>query len=620
MCGICGIVWRPDQQIEPGGSERVTHAMMKAMEHRGPDGQGQHLGDRAALGHLRLAVIDVESGAQPMSTPDGRATLVFNGELYNFQDLKPDLAARGWDFRTRSDTEVMLAGHALEGDAFDRRLNGMYAYARLEQSDAGEVVTLAIDPIGIKPLYVAETKAAFVFASEMRGIIAALKALGETPEMDRQSVAQYLALGWTPAPRTLLKGVRKIPRGGRVRIDAAKGEIEVLEPQPLPAKTAPATVDDLEEALRAAVRRQMISDVPVGFFLSGGVDSSLLVALAAEMGLEPRTFTVRFSGEGHGVEAANEADVAQAVADHFSTRHHECEINAAVLSANLDGALSAMDQPIADPACLPLLLLSRFARQQVTVCLSGDGGDELFAGYPRHQLAGWKDQWRRLPGGIRQPLLAAAGLLPRSPSSGLAELLRKGRVAFDLVDDDAYYPGPFSGRRGRGLTPQPELPAWARNVPHDGDAMLEADFAGELVGQMLPKTDHVSMSASLECRVPLLDLDVVALARGMPLSQKRRGGQGKLPLRELLGRRLPASIANRPKHGFRVPLTSWFRGELSGLVRERLLSSGHPAAGVLPAAAVEGLVDEHLSGAAEHSIQIWSLLALHTWMDRHGLQ
>lgn len=620
MCGICGVVWRPGHRIAEGASERVTRAMMTAMEHRGPDGQGVHMGDRIALGHLRLAVIDVESGAQPMSSPDGAATLVFNGELYNFQDLKPGLTARGWNFQTRSDTEVLLAGHRLEGDAFDRRLNGMYAYARLEKSAAGEVVTLAIDPIGIKPLYVAEAGAAVLFASELRGVIAGLKALGETTELDQQSIAQYLALGWTPAPRTLLRGVRKIPRGGRLRIHASTGEIELLEAQSLPGKAASATIADLEDALQAAVRRQMISDVPLGFFLSGGVDSSLLVALAAEMGLEPRTFTVRFSGEGHGVERANEADVARAVADHFSTRHHEFDVTARVLTETLDDALSAMDQPIADPACLPLLLLSRFARQQVTVCLSGDGGDELFAGYPRHRLAGWKEQWRRLPGAIRAPLRAAAGTLPRAPSSGVAEFLRRGRVGFNLLDDDAYYPGPFSGARGQALSPQPQLPDWARGVAYDGEAMLQADFSGELVGQMLPKTDHVSMCASLECRVPLLDLEVVSIARAMPLSQKRRGPQGKLPLRELLGRRLPPSIARRPKHGFRVPLTSWFRDELSGLVRERLLSHSHPAGGVLPGAAVEQLVNEHLAGSAEHSIQIWSLLALQTWMDRHGLK
>ena len=620
MCGICGVVWRPDQKIEAGASERVTRAMMAAMKHRGPDGEGVHLGQRVALGHLRLAVIDVESGAQPMSAPDGRTTLIFNGEIYNFQDLRPDLAARGWNFQTRSDTEVVLAGHVLEGDAADRRLNGMYAYARLEQTGGSEVVTLAIDPIGIKPLYVAETGSAIVFASELRGIIAALETLGETPELDEQAVAQYLALGWTPAPRTLLRGVRKIPRGGRLRIHSATGAIDVLEPQPLPAKAESATVEDLEAALRAAVRRQMISDVPLGFFLSGGVDSSLLVALAAEMGLEPLTFTVRFSGEGHGVAAANEADVARAVASHFSTRHHECEVTGSVLTESLDDALSAMDQPIADPACLPLLLLSRFAREQVTVCLSGDGGDELFAGYPRHQWTGWKQQWRGLPGAIRSPLRAASAFLPQAPASGVAEFLRRARVGFDLIDDENYFSGPFSGLRGRELDPQPELPDWARNVSYDGDKMLEADFAGELVGQMLPKTDHVSMSASLECRVPLLDLEVVSIARAMSLPQKRRGGRGKLPLRELLGRRLPASIAERPKHGFRVPLTSWFRGELSSLVHERLLSTDRPAAGLLPVSAVQRLVDQHMSGAAEHSSQIWSLLALHTWMDRHGLK
>lgn len=619
MCGICGVVWRGDRRAQPEESRRVVTAMMAAMKHRGPDGEGIHIGRRAALGHLRLAVIDVESGAQPMHAPERRATLVFNGELYNFLDLKPDLAARGWRFETRSDTEVMLAGHMLDGDDFDRKLNGMYAYARLDDTPAGEVVTLAVDPVGIKPIYVAETPDAVVFASELKGILAALKVLGVAPRMDPQSVAQYLSLGWTPAPRTLLHDVRKLPPGGRLRIHASTGQIEELPPQQLPAKGPLADVEALEATLQAAIRRQMISDVPLGFFLSGGVDSSLLVGMASEMGIEPRTFTVRFAGEGHGVAGANEADVAREVAQTFRTQHHECVVTSDVLAAHLDEALDAMDQPIADPACLPLLLLSRFAREQVTVCLSGDGGDELFAGYPRHRLTGWKQSWNAVPGVIKAPLRAATGLLPRAPSAGAGEVLRKAGVAFRLMDDHGYYPGPFSGERSRVLNPVPRLPSWASGVDHDGDAMLEADFAGELAGQMLPKTDHVSMSASLECRVPLLDLEVIAVARSIPLAQKRRGAQGKLPLRTLLARRLPAHIAGRPKHGFRVPLTTWFRGELSGLVRERLLSNDHPAGGVLPAAAVHELVEQHLSGGAEHSIQIWSLLALQTWMARNDL-
>jgi len=617
MCGISGVVWRPHARVDSKTSEAVVQSMMTAMKHRGPDGDGLYVGDRVALGHLRLAVIDVESGAQPMAAPGDGPVLVFNGELYNFQELKPDLAARGWTFRTRSDTEVMLAGHVLDGDDFDRRLNGMYAYARATRAGGGEVVTLAVDPVGIKPLYVAETRSAVVFASELRGILAALRTLGEPAQIDPQAVAQYLSLGWTPAPRTLLKDVRKLTPGGRLRIHAATGRIEILEPQPLPPPVAVSSLDDLEHTLLAAVRRQMIADVPLGFFLSGGVDSSLLVAMAAELGVEPRTFTVRFAGGGHGVEAANEADVAKAVADHFSTRHYECEVTAPVLAAHLDQTLAAMDQPIADPACLPLLLLSRFAREHVTVALSGDGGDELFAGYPRHRLAGLKERWRQTPPALRGALRAVAGVMPRAPSSGLAEMLRKGRVAFNLIDDDAYYPGPFSGVRSHLLQVQPELPAWATRV---GQAdMMEADMSGELAGQMLPKTDHISMSASLECRVPLLDLEVVAAARSMTLAQKRQGARGKLPLRALLGRRLPASISERPKHGFRVPLTSWFREDLSGVVRDRLLTPSHPAAGVLPAPAVAAMVEEHLAGRAEHSIQIWSLLALQTWMDRNGL-
>lgn len=591
---------------------------MSAMKHRGPDGSGMYIGQRSSLGHLRLAVIDVESGAQPMSAPDGGTTIVFNGELYNFQDLNPDLSRAGWNFTTRSDTETLLAGHTLEGDAFDRKLNGMYAYARLDQVQGREIVTLAIDPVGIKPLYVAETPDATLFASELRGVIAGMRAVGHVPEIDSAAVAQYLSLGWTPQPQTLLRGVRKLRPGERLRIhpDERIEEVGCEGPQKRPQ---PVSLEELEEGLIAAVRRQMISDVPLGFFLSGGVDSSLLVALASELGVEPRTFTVRFAGEGHGVASANEADIAREVAQTFGAQHHECVVDANVLASHLDETLDAMDQPIADPACLPLLMLSRFAREQVTVCLSGDGGDELFAGYPRHQFAAWKRKWQAVPPALRWPARAAGRLLPKAPSTGARELLRKGGVALRLIDDENYFTGPFSGERGKGLSPAPLLPDWARNIPGDGEAMMMADLAGELSGQMLPKTDHISMWCSLECRVPLLDLELVGMARAMPLGKKRQGVTGKLPLRELLARRLPAHIANRPKHGFRVPLTTWFRGDLSGMVRERLLSGSDVAAGVVPQGEVGDLVEAHLTGAEERSVQIWSLLALQAWIDRHDL-
>lgn len=619
MCGICGIVWHGKRRVDPDESRHALDAMMSAMKHRGPDGSGVHLGQRSALGHLRLAVIDVASGAQPMSLPGKEMTLVFNGELYNFQDLKPDLSRQGWTFTTRSDTEVLLAGHALEGDAFDRKLNGMYAYARLDQLQGGEVITLAVDPVGIKPIYVAETSEATLFASELRGVIAGMKALGHSPQIDPTAVSQYLSLGWVPQPGTLLRGVRKLRPGERLRIHAADGLVENAGCDAPPKREQPVGLEELEDGVIAALRRQMIADVPLGFFLSGGVDSSLLVALASELGVEPRTFTVRFAGEGHGVSSANEADIARQVAQTFGAHHHECVVDANVLASHLDETFEAMDQPIADPACLPLLLLSRFAREQVTVCLSGDGGDELFAGYPRHQLADWKQKWRAVPSAIRGPIRVAGRLLPQAPSTGAREFLRKGGVALRLVDDESYFPGPFSGERGRGLSPAPVLPAWARDIPYDGEAMMMADLAGELSGQMLPKTDHISMWCSLECRVPLLDLELIRMARAMPLEMKRQGATGKIPLREILARRLPAHIANRPKHGFRVPLTTWFRGELSGMVRERLLSRSEVAAGVVSHREVGDLVEAHLTGAEERSIQIWSLLALQAWIDRHDL-
>lgn len=621
MCGICGLVWRPSVRgdVSPRSNLAIT-AMLDAMGHRGPDGQGRHVAERHALGHLRLAIIDVEGAPQPMSSPDGNVALSFNGEIYNFAQLMEDQKRRGWQFRTRSDTEVLLAGYIQDGRLFDDMLNGMYAYAVLDEAglhggSGGGRLQLGIDPVGVKPLYVWEGPDAVLFASELRGILAALRALEFPVAIDRRALAQFLAQGWVPQPGSLVQGVRKLTPGARMEIDLSNGQTKDLPPRTLPAARA----GNLEEVLFASVRRQVIADVPVGFFLSGGIDSSLLVSVAHQMGLAPRTFTVRFEGEGHGIAAANEADVAALVAAHCNAEHHELRVNADILLEELDAGLAAMDQPIADPACLPLLVMSRFAQDHVKVCLSGDGGDELFQGYPRHALTPWKRRWHGLPPQLRDAARSIVQRLPTSPSTGLAENLRRIRVGFGLLDDPEYIPGPFSGHNERLLTVAPDMPDWMMALPTSDTAMFEADMRGQLSGQMLPKTDHVSMYASLECRVPFLDLEMVAFAQSISGAEKRAGGLGKAPLRSLLSRYLPDEVTKRPKHGFRVPLTDWFRTKLASSIRGRLLDPGQPVAGMMRRTDLEQLLAAHISGRAEHSIRIWSLLALQAWLDRNGL-
>lgn len=616
MCGICGVIWRQPSPENVVRGNIVLNAIMDAMHHRGPDSRGIQVTNQAALGHLRLSIIDIEGGAQPMPSPDGRVHISYNGEIYDYKRAMSSQRARGWPFATRSDTETLLAGYILDGEDFDADLNGMYAYAIVDRRPNKNLVQIGLDPVGIKPLFLAETPLGVLFASELRGMAVGLAALGLPCTPDLDAIVQYLTLGWVPAPLTMLEGVRRLEPGTRLQIELGGAKLTSLPSRPMPpAASATLTLDDISTTLDAAVRRQVVSDAPLGFFLSGGIDSSLLVSTAQRIGIKPHTFTVRFTGKGHGVAHADEADVARWVAEHCGAEHHEIAFSAMTLASELDAAFAAMDQPIADPACLPLLVISRFARERVKVCLSGDGGDELFLGYSRHHLAKRKKQWQNLPRPLQASFQRLGAWLPTAPSSGSAEKLRKLRVGIDLISSIDYFAGPFSGRHAAYLNRSPELPIWARDVAAEADALFEADMLGQLAGQMLPKTDHVSMRASLEVRVPFLDHEMISAARAIPMAHKLAGGKGKAPLRAILARDLPPEITSRPKQGFRVPLTSWFREDLAPLVSARLLDVPQTAAGLIERPLVEKLLKEHITGQAEHSVRIWALLALQAWLD-----
>lgn len=617
MCGVYGLIWR-EEGIQAGLDEarRAARAMRDSLYHRGPDGSGTHERDGVILGHLRLAIIDPEGGKQPMISPDGQVALSYNGECYNYPELMADLSARGWDFATRCDSETLLAGYCLQGEDFDERLNGMYAYALLDERGGRRQMLLSTDPVGIKPMFLYETGGLVLFSSELRAIIAGLRALGREIETDARALAAYLRLGWVPAPLTMVKGVRKLMPGERWAIDCDTCAARPVSVRDWPlAESPPRSEAEFDErfsaALKGAVKRQLVSDVPVGLFLSGGIDSSLLLAETLNLGHTMDSFTIRFHGSGHGVAAANEADIAREVADKLGSRFHCVDVDEATMKSEMNATMSAMDQPLADPACLPLLLLSRFARERVKVCLSGDGGDELFAGYPRHGLLAWRRTWLGMPGVVRALGRTVAGALPEAPGSGAGEVLRKLRVAHELISSEEYVTGPF----GSMVAADRALEPWNFEV-RPGISAMEADFRGQLGGQMLPKTDNMTMAASLECRVPLLDLELVSLAGAAPAEWKRRRGVGKLPLRRSLSRYLPREVTGRPKHGFRVPLTSWFRGSMADELRERTGALGDQLGGILPRGAVEAMVDDHIAGKAEHSIRIWTLLALDNWLAR----
>lgn len=616
MCGIGGLVWKG--QLRSDSRKRgleITSEIMSAIKHRGPDGDGIHGTDRFTIGHVRLAIIDVEGAPQPMWTPTKDVAIVYNGEVYNFPELMREQTLKGWRYVTRSDTETLLSEYVLNGSDFDNKLNGMYAYAIADIRNGFDRLQLGIDPVGIKPLYIWEDSSVLVFASELKGIIAALRALQIPFSLSQNSLTSYLSLGWVPQVDALISGVRKMKPGGRLQIDLKTGVVLDLPHRGYPEPKN----SDLKHTIKTAVSRQLVSDVPVGFFLSGGVDSSLLVAIASNLGISPKTFTVRFVGDGHGISSVDEADTAKKVAQICGAEHHELAVSARTLLDKLDETFAAMDQPIADPATLPLLCLSQFAREHVKVCLSGDGGDELFHGYPRHLYATVKEYWQRIPDPIRACARGAVGLLPIAPSTGITEIMRKIGVGFQIIDDPFYAIGPFSGCHARFLSIKPILPSWVTNVRNNNDELFEADMLGQLSGQLLPKTDHIGMYAGLECRVPYLDLEVISNARYLTIDQKRKGGTGKIPLRNLLRDFMPDEIVNRPKQGFRVPLTTWFRFDLAETIRSRLLDPATPLCGMISRGHIEEIISAHIRGEAEHSIRIWSMLSLQTWLDRHAI-
>ena len=586
--------------------------MASAILHRGPDDGGVHVAGRAALGHRRLRVVDLDEGYQPATDETGAISVVFNGEIYDFQALRADLDARGHRIRGRGDTTLLPHLYEEYGSRFVERLHGMFAIALWDAPR--ERLVLARDRVGKKPLlWTLLPDGTFAFASE-------LKALARLPglrrEVDPAALDAYLALQYVPGSRTALAGVHKLPPGHTLVFEG--GQVRVERYWRLVPDTVQRSEGEWLERVRdevgAAVRRRLVADVPLGALLSGGIDSSIVVALAAQASVEPlRTFTV-----GFGDARYDEREYARAVAERYGTRHEEIvvEPDAHTLLPRLAWAL---DEPLGDEAALPTLLVSDLARQHVTVALGGDGGDEAFAGYERYvamQLA------ERLPGAAAA---LAARMLRRHPaarSERRSPLFRAARL-LDLAA------APRAERYGRLLEVFPaELRAqlWepaflAQPVPtHEllgpppfpGTPGLQAlDSETYLPGDLLLKADLASMACSLELRSPFLDDRVLGL--GVSLPESLRGRRGKEALRRAFAPDLPAQVARRSKTGFGVPLARWFREELREVTGDLLLGERTRSRGQLRPAAVEALIAEHASGRADHGHRLWCLLVLELW-------
>jgi asparagine synthase (glutamine-hydrolysing) len=637
MCGLAGVMARR------GGAAEALNANVRAMTdslfHRGPDSSDIWMDANAgiALGHRRLAIIDLSAeGAQPMHSADGRYVIVYNGEIYNFAEMRAELEGAGHTFRGHSDTEVMLAAIAEWGlQPAVERFIGMFAFALWDRQ--GRKLHLVRDRLGIKPMYYAETGAGFLFGSELRAIRRHPAFHGE---LDRAAVSLYLQRNCIPAPWTVFANARKLPPASilTVSADAPAPRIEaywslrdvaeagIADPFPGNRKDI---ADELESLLGDAVRRRMVADVPLGVFLSGGVDSSAVAALMQAGSTQPiKTFSIGFTDAGY-----DEARDARAVAQHLGTEHHELYLDEADALAVVPRLGRMYDEPFADSSQIPTYLVSEMARREVTVVLSGDGGDEVFAGYNRYM---WVGKVRRafgwMPGPARAAAAAAITAVPPDAWDRLAGLLRQ-RTPGDKLhkmagilganDDAGLYENVVSQWKDPaaamfGVQPADNLVRrradWP-DLPSSVEQMMYLDAMTYMPDDILTKVDRASMAVSLEARVPILDHRVVAFAWRLPLAAKLNGGVSKQPLRDVLYRHVPRDLIERPKMGFSVPIHDWLRGTLRDWCEDLLAERRLADDGIFDPKPIRALWDEHLSGRRNHQHELWDILMFQAWQD-----
>jgi len=622
MCGVAGIYNLFTQRpVSPA----VIEGMTEALRHRGPDDSGFLVEGPLALGMRRLSIIDLGGGHQPIGSEDGSVQVVFNGEIYNHVSLRHDLEARGHRFRTRSDTEVIVHGYEEFGTAILDRLNGMFGFALW---DAGaRRLFLARDRVGIKPLYYAVTGDGLVFASELKAL---LHYPGIDRRLDQAALEQYLAWEYIPSPRTPFASIRKLPPATMLLAEGGKVRTEVfwrLKAEPLVASVAEAE-DGLRAHLERAVRLQMQADVPVGAFLSGGLDSSALVAtLCALRGGPVHTFSI-----GFGEQDFDETGYARQVATTLGTVHEEEILRPHCLEL-FEEVAGFLDEPFADNSILPTYLVSRVARRSVKVALSGDGGDELFAGYDHYKAERLLDWYGRVPRPARR---AALGLLGRGTEKqptkrgGMRRHLHRLEDALDCPPflAQARFMVRSAGELRDGLLLAKE-PGWkgrwaepfagiVRDSPFPPGLAHQQyiDFRTFLADDILFKTDRASMAASLEARVPYLDHELVEFAFRIPATYKLRGLVGKWILRRAFRGRLPENVLRRRKSGFSVPVASWLRAELSPLAHDLLAPTRLRRQGIFDPAVVGRLLQEHQVVAADHARVLWALVMFQAWCDR----
>lgn len=618
MCGLAGFTHR----IRPSDPYRIRN-IAKLIAHRGPDESGVFESDTISIASVRLKILDLEGGQQPMIDTAHGVVLAFNGEIYNHASLRQELERKGHKFHTRSDTEVVLKAFVEWDVAAFQRLQGMFAAAFWNERK--KRLVLVRDRMGIKPLYYTEAGDRFYFGSE-------LKTLFEHPEIDRavdeEALDYYLSLNYVPAPLTMVEGVRKLLPGhwlewvdGRVRT-AQWWNLRLAPDERWNLEAAKSRLDSL---LRESVRSHMLSDVPLGVWLSGGLDSSTILHYACESGARMKTFSASFRGED-----CDETPWFREVAQHYGAEPYEIDINA---DLNVGEAIESLvyhaDEPMADAGALPVWFLSQLTRSHVTVVLSGEGADELFGGYVTYLADRYARYARMAPAALRRAGLSLASLMPASDEKiGLDYKVRRFLEGTFLDEDSAhtYWNGTFCNEAKNRLRLNNEVSsrtplaraAVPRHAAYSGDLnrFLWQDQLGYLPDDILTKCDRVSMAHSIEVRPPFLDHRIVEFAGSLPVDLKIRGNRLKFVLRELMKDKLPRPVLRRKKEGFDIPMHAWLRGCLKPLLLDTLSEESVGGTGLFRAAEVDRLVQSHLSREQNAGYHLWGLLVLVMWMKR----
>jgi asparagine synthase (glutamine-hydrolysing) len=624
MCGICGIIDSAGRPVDGAVLRRLSAAII----HRGPDGDGFHEQPGVGLASRRLAIIDVAGGDQPIYNEDRSIAIVYNGESYNYPELRQQLDKKGHQFRTNTDTECVVHLYEDHGDDCVQYLRGLFAFALWDENR--KRLLIVRDRLGKKPIYYAVMDGRLYFASELNPL---LSVLPHQPEIDLQAIDDYLSLQYIPEPHTVYQGIYKLPAAHRLTWE--RGELKIerywdFNYEPKHTASEGELIEELRTIASDAVRMRLISEVPLGAHLSGGIDSSIVVALMAQASSGPvKTFSVGFEETNF-----SELPYARLVADRYATDHHEFTLTFGDIPATLEILLKHFGEPFADPSALPLYHLSKLTREHVTVALNGDGGDESFAGYQRYWLDAYADNYLRLPGLLTRSLVPAiAGALPDRGDGPVGRNLSNGLKRLpQLTDVDQRASllrwGSYFSARQKGDLWQPNLAAALdlRRAENDManiysnapartrlDRTLYTDIKSYLAGDLLVKADRMTMANSLEGRSPFLDHVLVEWAAKLPVHYKLKGRQGKVLLRKAFADMLPPEVLTHGKQGFGIPVGAWLRGPLEAWTRETLLTPDGPSSKWFQRETMVKMIAEHQAGKQDHGKRLWALACLALW-------